>query len=83
MTNLQESIRQHRVEAERAYAPILDRSATQALAAQLHGSADEILYALSLFESANVVHPAVPGLARPRVAGGAQARDRAAVERRT
>ena len=62
VTNLQESIRQHRVEAERAYAPILDRSATQALAAQLRGSPDEILYALSLFESANVVHPAVPGL---------------------
>jgi ATP:ADP antiporter, AAA family len=62
VTNLQESIRQHRVEGERAYAPILDRSATQALAAQLRGSPDEILYALSLFESANVVHPAVPGL---------------------
>ena len=30
VTNLQESIHQHRVEAERAYAPILDRSATQA-----------------------------------------------------
>ena len=62
VTNLQESIRQHRVEGERAYAPILDRNATQALAAQLRGSPDEILYALSLFESANVVHPAVPGL---------------------
>ena len=81
VTNLQESIRQHRVEAERAYAPILDRSATQALAAQLRGSPDEILYALSLFESANVVHPGRAGTARSRVAGGAPARDRAAVER--
>ncbi len=62
VTNLQDSIRQHRVEAERAHAPMLDRSATQALAAQLSGSPDEILYALSLFEDAKVIHPAVPSL---------------------
>ena len=62
VSNLQDSIRQHRVEAERAHAPMLDRYATQALATQLAGSDDQILYALSLFEAANVVHPAVPGL---------------------
>ena len=64
VTNLQESIRQHRVDAERAHAPMLDRHATEALAQRLSGDPAEILYALSVFEASNTrgVHPAVPGL---------------------
>jgi AAA family ATP:ADP antiporter len=64
VTNLQESIHQHRVDAERAHAPMLDRDATEALAGKLRGDPAEILYALSLFEASNArsVHPAVPSL---------------------
>ena len=64
VTNLQESIRQHRVDAERAHAPMLDRYATEALAQRLSGDPSEILYALTLFEASSTrgVHPAVPGL---------------------
>lgn len=52
VTSLQDSIRQHRIDAERAHTPsLLDRSAAEMLAAKLRGSPEEILYALSLFES--------------------------------
>ena len=64
VTNLQESIHQHRVDAERAHAPMLDRDATEALARRLRGDPADILYALSLFEASNLrtVHPVVPSL---------------------
>ncbi len=62
---IRESITQHRLEAERASAPVLDRSATTAIAAQLGASEpQEILYALDLFrvEHRGATHPAVRGL---------------------
>ncbi len=64
--NLRESIHQHRVDTERATSPILERSASDLIAAQLNGSAEQILYALRLFESSHdrVVHPAVRALVR-------------------
>jgi ATP:ADP antiporter, AAA family len=64
--NLRESIHQHRLDLERATSPVMDRFATEVIAEQLGGSAEEILYALQLFESAHerVVHPAVRGLIR-------------------
>ena len=59
--NLRESIHQHRVDVERANAPVIERSASQMLAERLTGTPDQILYALSLFEMAQdgTVHPAV------------------------
>jgi AAA family ATP:ADP antiporter len=64
--NLRESIHQHRVDTERATAPIIERSASDLIAAQLNGSAEQILYALRLFEASHdrVVHPAVRALVR-------------------
>lgn len=66
VTNLQESILQHRMDAERAHGALLDRSAADALARKLEGRPADILYALSLFEVARAdrVHPAIPGLLR-------------------
>jgi len=66
VANLQDSIRQHRLDAERANAAMLDRSAADALALKLQGEPDEILYALSFFEMAGntTLHPAVPDLLR-------------------
>jgi len=62
---LRESIQQHRLDAERATAAVLDRSTTDLLAGRL-SAADpgEILYALSLFEAGReqASHPAVRGL---------------------
>jgi len=62
---LRESIQQHRLDAERASAPVLDRSATEMLGDRL-GAADpaEILYALGLLEMGRhrATHPAVRGL---------------------
>ncbi len=62
--SLRESIHQHRLDAERASAPTLDRAATELLTARLHGDTAEIVYALGLFEIAHdrKVHPAVRGL---------------------
>ncbi len=62
--NLQVGIHQHRVDAERASAPVIERAASDLLTAQLNGETDEIVYALSLFEIAHdrKVHPAVRGL---------------------
>lgn len=68
VTTLRESLLQHRLDAERASAPVLDRETTEAIAARL-GAVDprEILYALdlvSLGRDASAVHPAVRGLLR-------------------
>lgn len=59
--NLRDSIHQHRVDVERASAPVIDRDASQILAQQLSGTPDQVLYALSVFEMAadRQVHPAV------------------------
>ena len=64
--NLRESIHQHRVDTERASAPVLERSASDMIASQLHGSPTEVLYALNLFEISHerVIHPAVRALVR-------------------
>ncbi|MGQ0734923.1 MAG: Npt1/Npt2 family nucleotide transporter [Acidobacteriota bacterium] len=64
--NLRESIHQHRVDIERAAAPVLERSASELIAAQLAGPASDVLYALKLFELTHdrMVHPAVRGLVR-------------------
>ncbi|MBL8138292.1 MAG: HEAT repeat domain-containing protein [Acidobacteria bacterium] len=64
VTNLHESILQHRMDAERANGALLDRNAADALARKLEGHPADIIYALSLFEVARAdrVHPAIPGL---------------------
>ena len=62
---LQESISQHRLDAEQASALTLDRSTTELLAKTiLTSDAKEILYALSLFEveRQRVPHPVIRGL---------------------
>jgi ATP:ADP antiporter, AAA family len=65
VVNLRDSIYQHRLDAERTTTGVLDRSATDLLAARL--SADdpqEIVYALGLFalDHRGATHPAVRGL---------------------
>jgi ATP:ADP antiporter, AAA family len=62
--NLRESIHQHRVDAERASMPVLDRDTSKLITSRLKGSPREISYALSLFEASHdrKVHPAVRGL---------------------
>jgi AAA family ATP:ADP antiporter len=62
--NLRESIHQHRVDHERAMAPVIDRDTTQLISSRLKGDTREIAYALSLFELAHdrKVHPAIRGL---------------------
>ena len=64
--NLQDSIHQHRLDADRDSAPVLERAATEMLTARLGGDTHEIVYALSLFEMAHdrAIHPAVRGLLR-------------------
>jgi AAA family ATP:ADP antiporter len=65
VTNLSESIHQHRLDAERASAPVLDRSTANVLASRLQsGDKNEILYALGLFDMGHqqATHPAVRGL---------------------
>jgi len=65
VATLRESIQQHRLDAERASAPVLDRSATEILASKLDAvDPREILYALSLFGlgQKQAAHPAVRGL---------------------
>ena len=59
--NLRESIHQHRVDVERANAPLIEHAASEILVERLSGAPDEILYALSVFEMApeRNVHPAV------------------------
>lgn len=64
--NLSESIHQHRVDAERASLPVMERDASRLISSRLKGTTREITYALSLFELAHdrKVHPAVRGLLR-------------------
>lgn len=65
VATLRESILQHRLDAERASAPVLDRSATDLLADRLTATdPKEILYALGLFQMGHqqAAHPAVRGL---------------------
>jgi AAA family ATP:ADP antiporter len=60
-----DSITQHRLDAERASGTVLDRTATDALAARLReGELVEVLYALEVLrmQHRGVVHPAVRGL---------------------
>jgi ATP:ADP antiporter, AAA family len=60
--NLRESIHQHRVDTERANAPLIERDACDLIAEELSGTPEQILYGLSLFEMArddSAVHPAV------------------------
>lgn len=59
VATLQKSIREHRLDAERASAPVLDRSTAEIFSRKLtDADPEEILYALSLFE----VSPALPSL---------------------
>jgi AAA family ATP:ADP antiporter len=65
VTAIYDSITQHRLDAERAAGTVLDRTATDALAARLRdGELVEVLYALDVFrlQHRGVVHPAVRGL---------------------
>jgi AAA family ATP:ADP antiporter len=64
--NLRESIHQHRVDTERANAPVIERHASRLLAERLSGPPQEVLYALGVFEMAwdTAVHPAVRRLLR-------------------
>ena len=65
VATLTTNIREHRLEVDRAVAPVLDRSTTDVLAANLSASdPDKILYALSVFESSQqqAAHPAIRGL---------------------
>jgi AAA family ATP:ADP antiporter len=64
VVNLRDSIHQHRVDTERANAPVIEREAADLIAARLDGAPDEILYALGFFEMSrdSTVHPAVRGL---------------------
>ncbi len=66
VSNLQDSIHQHRLDAERARGSVLDRDTSAALAHKLQGSPAEILYALSFFETwpAETVHLALADLLR-------------------
>jgi len=62
---LEESLRQHRLDVERAGTPILDRVTTEMLAERLEAvDPEEILYALDLLsaEHHEAAHPAVRGL---------------------
>ncbi|MFQ5926164.1 MAG: Npt1/Npt2 family nucleotide transporter [Terriglobia bacterium] len=65
VATLRTSIREHRLDAERASAPVLDRSTAEIFAANLQATdAQDILYALSLFDVSRnqAVHPAVRDL---------------------
>jgi ATP:ADP antiporter, AAA family len=65
VTNLTESIRQHRVDVEQATAPVLDRSTLDLLATSLSESdPKDVLYALSLFEmeQQRAAHPVIRAL---------------------
>ena len=65
VAELRQSVREHRLDAERAAAPVLDRSTAEIFAGNLQATdANEILYALSLFEVSRnqAAHPAIRGL---------------------
>lgn len=62
VSNLSDSIHQYRLDAERASAPVLDRTTTEVLASQLTGDDPKrVLYALHLFSLSHhrAAHPAV------------------------
>jgi HEAT repeat protein len=61
VVTLTEIVREHRLEADRAIAPFLDRSTAEVLAANLSASdPNEVLYALSILESdQQASHPAI------------------------
>jgi len=62
VTTLRDSIQKHRLDAERAAAPVLDRSTADIFATNLDAAdPKEILYALSLFEigQKQATHPAL------------------------
>lgn len=50
VVNLRDSILQHRLDAERGTAPVLDRAASELLTARLAGDTADVVYALGLFE---------------------------------
>jgi ATP:ADP antiporter, AAA family len=62
--NLQDSIQNYRLDAERATTTGLERSATELLSQQLNGDAQEVLYALRVLGAGryHAMHPAVRGL---------------------
>ena len=65
VATLAQNMKEHRLEADRAVAPVLDRSTVELLAANLSASdPKEILYALSVFESSQkqAAHPAIRDL---------------------
>ncbi len=66
VATLEESLQQHKLDAERAQAPLLDRETAEALASRLSAvDPKEILYALELIGSgrqAPAAHPALRGL---------------------
>jgi AAA family ATP:ADP antiporter len=67
VTTLRDSIQKHRLDAERAAVPVLDRSTSELLGEKLRADdPDEILYALDLFlvGAHQAPHPAVRGLLR-------------------
>jgi AAA family ATP:ADP antiporter len=52
--NLRESIHQHRLDAERAAAPVIDRAATDLLIKQVqNGTPEQVLYALRLLDASH------------------------------
>jgi ATP:ADP antiporter, AAA family len=65
LATLTQNMKEHRLEADRAVAPVLDRSTTEVLASNFSASdPKEILYALNLFESSHkqAAHPAIRDL---------------------
>jgi AAA family ATP:ADP antiporter len=65
--NLRESIYQHRVDAERAATPVIEKAATDLLIAQVEtGTTEQILYALNLLDASHDrrVHPVVRQLVK-------------------
>ena len=62
--NLQDSIKNYRLDTERATTTGLERSATEMLSQQLNGEAEEVLYALRVLGAGryHAMHPAVRGL---------------------
>lgn len=64
--NLRDSIHQHRLDAERSSTRLIERHTADLLDRQLAGSAQEVLYALKFFQSADErrIHPAVRALLR-------------------
>jgi AAA family ATP:ADP antiporter len=62
--NLQDSIKNYRLDTQRATTTGLERSATEMLSQQLNGEAEEVLYALRVLGAGryHAMHPAVRGL---------------------